>query len=539
MFAVWQSLNQNGKTQTQAQYNAMRNKHMLTCVRALRILGNSTAKCCGTILVLGLAASPLLAKENNKTPGDSEIKAAVEGYLLFDSSIPSNNIDIVMINGIVTLSGTAPNLLAKDRATMISEAIRGVRAVVNNITVNPVVRSNDEIRTDIESALLSDSATDSYEVKTMVTEGEVTLTGKVDSWQEKKLSGFVARGVKGVKDVKNDLKVEYTTERPDSEIAAEVKKTLKRDVWVDEILISAEVHDGIVVLTGTVGSVAEKNRANSDAWTSGVKKVDDGDLKVEPWAKAGSMKRKNAFATRSDDEIKQTVKDAMMFDPRVNSFNPDVSVNSGVVTLSGIVDNLKAKMAAVQDAKNTVGVWRVKNHLKVRMENPPDDSKIAQNVKAALVRDPFVDRYEIGVTVYDGTVNLTGTVDSSFEKTRALGVVSGVKGVTSVNNGLAVSYPNYTYYSWPYSWYYNAPYYYNREPGWWPTSLVNDAEIKDDIEGEFFWSPFVDGDKITISVNDGVATLAGTVEDWNDVRDATENAYEGGAHKVINNLKVK
>jgi hypothetical protein len=36
-----------------------------------------------------------------------------------------------------------------------------------------------------------------------------------------------------------------------------------------------------------------------------------------------------------------------------------------VVTLTGTVDNLKAKRAAEQDAKNTVGVWRVTDLLKV------------------------------------------------------------------------------------------------------------------------------------------------------------------------------
>jgi len=517
----------------------MKNKHFTTISHHLRASGNRSAIFCSTLLFAGLAASALHAKPNTTPPGDRAINASVENRLLIDSAVPSNYIDITTKDGVVTLSGTAPSLLAKDRATAISQSIRGVRAVVNNISVKAALRTDDEIQGDTESALLNDPATDLYEVEVVAKDGEITLTGKVNSWQEKQLSGVVVRGVKGVKDVKNELTVETTTERPDMEIAAEVKKSLERDVWVSDVLISTEVHNGIVVITGSVSSVAEKNRAISNAWTMGVKQVDDEGLRVEPWANEGSMQRKKEYAVKSDDEIKQAVSDAFRFDPRVDSFNPDVYVNGGVVTLSGIVDNLRSKMAAEQTATNTVGVSRVNNHLKVRVENPPENSVIVENLKTALGRDPFLEGYEIGISINNGTAKLTGTVDTSFEKLRAREIASGVKGVTSVNNGLSVSNPKFTYYSFPYSWYYNAPFYYNREPGWMATSDRNDAEIKEEIESEFTWSPFVDVEQITVTVDNGAATLTGTIKDWNDVRDATENAYEGGAHRVINKLKVK
>ena len=44
--------------------------------------------------------------------------------------------------------------------------------------------------------------------------------------------------------------------------------------------------------------------------------------------------------------------------------------------------------------------------------------------------------------------------------------------------------------------------------------------------------------EVRVKVRRGVATLSGTVEDRSAMIAAVENAYEGGARKVINNLRV-
>jgi osmotically-inducible protein OsmY len=199
---------------------------------------------------------------------------------------------------------------------------------------------------------------------------------------------------------------------------------------------------------------------------------------------------------------------------------------------------LKAKRAAEQDAKNTAGVWRVYNLLKVRAKDQLPNDKLAQIVKEALLRDPYLYRYQINVDAFKGSVYLAGTVDSSYDKTRAEDVASRVKGVTTVNNSLTVSYPAYTYYSWPYAEYYDEPYYYS-PLGYSAWRYPSDADVKDSIESEFFWSPFVNRDDVHVAVNNGVATLTGTVNSWHRYRAAVDNAWEGGARDVINNLKVQ
>jgi osmotically-inducible protein OsmY len=206
-----------------------------------------------------------------------------------------------------------------------------------------------------------------------------------------------------------------------------------------------------------------------------------------------------------------------------------------VVTLQGVVDNLKAKRAAEQDARNTVGVSSVRNFLKVRPVEERENEAIEKDVRAALLRDPFVERYEIAVDAYDGTVYLSGTVDSHFEKGQADDLASRTAGVTDVVNNLAVEGGYYAHdpyvddwamYSYP--WYGRFTYH----------TLDSDWELERDIEDELYWSPFVDAEEISVSVDDGVATLSGTVDSWMERGAAQDNAFEGGATRVRNELEV-
>ena len=65
-----------------------------------------------------------------------------------------------------------------------------------------------------------------------------------------------------------------------------------------------------------------------------------------------------------------------------------------------------------------------------------------------------------------------------------------------------------------------------------------DRELREDIRDELAYSPFVDEERVRVKVRRGVATLTGTVEDRSAMVAAVENAYEGGARKVINKLRV-
>nr|WP_269433863.1 BON domain-containing protein [Desulfosarcina widdelii] len=63
--------------------------------------------------------------------------------------------------------------------------------------------------------------------------------------------------------------------------------------------------------------------------------------------------------------------------------------------------------------------------------------------------------------------------------------------------------------------------------------------MEEDIQNEFFWSPFVNGEDIQVRVEEGKATLTGTVDSLREFKAATENACEGGAAIVNNRLIVQ
>jgi osmotically-inducible protein OsmY len=502
--------------------------------------GNFGVGVARTVVILAalLFAAPSLTLALEKDLTDTNICNAVENCFFFDKAVPFDPIDVSCTDGIVTLTGTTNNILAKRRATRLAQTIKGVRAVVNRMKVEPSMdRSGVEIKSDVEAALLSDSATDSYEITVMVDEqGHVTLSGTVESWQEKQLVEKVAMGVKGVSGITNNVDVDYKTDRSDYEIKPEIEEALEWDALVDHQLIDVEVRDGKVTLTGTVGSAAEKRQARWDAWVAGVTDVDDSGLKVRKWARDEDQ-RKTTYVAKEESEIRQAIEDANLYDPRVKSFNVNPDVIGSVVTLRGTVDNLKAKRATAENARNTVGVSRVNNRLKVRPAVARTVEQIETAVRSMLLRDPYVDRYQIAVNVVDGTAYLTGTVDSYFEKGQAEDAVSRVNGVVNVSNALAVTdtHSPIVYDPYIYDWYVEDYDWYDYRP---VNAVKTDKEIKAAIESELWWSPFVDSDEVTVEVEDGVATLFGTVDSWSERRAATHNALEGGAIRVDNDLVV-
>jgi osmotically-inducible protein OsmY len=363
------------------------------------------------------------------------------------------------------------------------------------------------------------------------------LKGDVDSFQEKRLAQIVIKGVRGVRGVDNNIDVQYQRKRVDTEIRPEIERVLRWDSLVDDDLIQVRVSDGKVTLSGTVGSAVEKSRATSDAWVAGVKEVDATNLEVARWARDEDLRR-TKYILKSDDEIQSAVEDALLHDPRVFSFNVLAEVDGGIVTLRGTVDNLKSKRAAFQDARNTVGVLSIRNRIKVRSSETLSDSEIAENIRESISRDPYVEKHEVTVEVSDGVAHLYGMVDSYFEKGRADDAASRAKGVLDVRNHLGVVYSDRPltyepYYDDDYPYNYD---WYDYEPN---HAFLKDFRIRNQIKDELWWSPFVDSADVYVSVKNGIATLTGTVDSFTEMDAAVENAYEGGATWVDNDLEIR
>lgn len=300
-------------------------------------------------------ANATAAAEPTAQLSDKEITNTITDELLLDPGISSQRIVVDTDNDIVTLSGAVNNILAKDRAVKIAETVKGVRSVINQIQVIAQERPDQAIIDDIKAALHANPHTESFEIKVTANEGKVTLTGTMQSWQEKELAGKVVKSIKGVREVDNQMTVVYSMEWPDDEIKEDIVGALRWDRLVDDALIDVAIQDGAVALSGTVGSAAEKRRARNDAWVAGVKSVDFSGLRVAHWARSPDL-RKDKYVTKSDPEIREVIQDTLRQDPRTSSLTIDVIVAHGIVTLRGNVDNLASKRAAAQDARNIIGV---------------------------------------------------------------------------------------------------------------------------------------------------------------------------------------
>jgi osmotically-inducible protein OsmY len=374
-------------------------------------------------LAIAFAALAVLAARTNALPAkqtftDRAVTAAVSSDLHFDQPLQPYSLGVTTSQGFVTLSGPVDNLLVRRRAVKIAESVRGVRGVIDHISVTPETRSDEDIRKDILTALVNDPATDAYQVAVTVKDGVVSLTGKVGAWAEAQLVQYLAEGVRGVRDIRNDLLIDYVDRRTDAEIASDVQAALNWDIWLHDYPIRAAVKDGQVTLSGTVGSAIQKFRADVDAWVRGVESVQDSDLKVDP-AAPDKLQRRRKAAALPDAAIREAVKATLRKDPRASRYAINVIVEKGVVILEGAVGYEKARMAAQQDARDTVGVESVDNELTVRPEmNLPGDADAQKALQAALKWNPTLDGARIEAAVVNHVAYLGGSVEYAAKKRR-------------------------------------------------------------------------------------------------------------------------
>jgi len=470
---------------------------------------------------------------------DAGIEDAVARQLISDGLTPNFAIEVEVEDGIVALDGEVDNMLAKQRATRVAQAVRGVRSVSNRIDVVTVEVPDAELRANVDMALLFDPATESYEIELDAKHGVVTMTGAVSSWAERHLAERVVASVRGVEHIDNHLAIDYAEPRTDTDIRLDVEKLLINDVLIDERQIDVSVDDGVVTLTGTVGSAIERTMARARAWTNGVDQV-DADALVVNWLVDDPELRDRRFRPRSEAEIYDAIVTAALHDPRVSSFKIEPEVNGSFVTLDGTVNNLAAKQAAEQLARNTTGVAAVANDIEVVTSSALSDGEIASTVISRLALDTSASLREIDVDVDKRVVTLTGSVDSYREKAEATLAASRAKGVMFVDNLLSVASPTAAVPPSPMLDPYGPfePYVMDMAVAIPSAETSSDEEIEMAIETELYWSPFVDEQRVYVSVEDGRAVLTGTVDSRHQRLDATRNAYEGGATAVDNMLHI-
>jgi hyperosmotically inducible protein len=188
-----------------------------------------------TILTALLAAAPLTAGAQSKmeetkdkakavtqdaktSVSDSWITSKTKIALFADERVKGTQISVdTMKDGVVHLRGKVDSPEAKAAAEEIAKGIEGVKSVKNDLQVVPpasrkmVDAKDQDIEKAVKARLSKDMQVKTVDVRT--DSGVVTLTGEVPSIVAAAKASEMARGVPGVKSVKNELTVRQASKK--------------------------------------------------------------------------------------------------------------------------------------------------------------------------------------------------------------------------------------------------------------------------------------------------------------------------------------
>jgi osmotically-inducible protein OsmY len=141
---------------------------------------------------------------------DDQIAVLVTGALACDTAVPTENIEVTVSRGWVTLQGQVPWQYQKTAAEHMIRGLAGVRGVTNAITVRPhTVPSPGEMKNLIRQALVRSAETDAERIIVDIQGTKVVLHGAVRTWAEKTEAERVAWSAPGVSSVENHVVVSF------------------------------------------------------------------------------------------------------------------------------------------------------------------------------------------------------------------------------------------------------------------------------------------------------------------------------------------
>ncbi len=177
---------------------------------------------------------------------------------------------LLTLSALVFLSGCTPTVI------LGGAAIGGV-AVAEERSVGTVV-DDATIKVQISNAIFQKSEPIFTSTSTTVIDGTVLITGEVPTPEDRLMLTRLVWGVKGVKEVHNDVTVadseSLSNFASDSLITTKLKLQLLRDAEILNINYSVETVNGTVYLMGIAQNEAELQRVKNHAKEiSGVRRI--------------------------------------------------------------------------------------------------------------------------------------------------------------------------------------------------------------------------------------------------------------------------
>lgn len=215
----------------------------------------------------------------------------------------------------------------------------------------------------------------------------------------------------------------------DLQLRHDVEAELDWDSRFDSRQLGVAVKNGVVALSGHVGSYAEKRAAEEAVQSvSGVRAVAN-DILIEL----------ASTAHRTDAELAESVIAAMQGNVSVPVDGIRVFVRDGWITLEGEVSMWYQRSAAETAISPLPGIKGISNNIAISTEASVEDIKV--KIEDAFRRRAQLDARNIKVTAVDGTVTLEGEVHSWGERQQAETAAWQAPGVSKVLDKVTVRRP--------------------------------------------------------------------------------------------------
>jgi osmotically-inducible protein OsmY len=235
------------------------------------------------------------------------------------------------------------------------------------LVTSPSLRASD-MDSRIES-----SAAKSYVFKTYLKDdsitteskdGVVTLTGTVTKASDKSLAQDTVASLPGVISVDNQLVFSgaQPAEHSDTWIGLKVKTALLFHRNVSATGTTVEVKDGVVILTGEAGNLAQKELTTEYARDIDNVKAVVNDMTI---AKTPATPVATTGDKIDDASITAEVKSSLLSHHSTSALHTTVSTTDGVVTLSGIAKNAAEKSLVTKLVTDINGVNSVINNMTI------------------------------------------------------------------------------------------------------------------------------------------------------------------------------
>jgi osmotically-inducible protein OsmY len=223
------------------------------------------------------------------------------------------------------------------------------------MTTASITGTDIRVRDVVVRQLDWDPAVDASAIGVSADGGIVTLTGFVDSYVEKLAAERVAKRVRGVRGVANDVTVRQMVDRTDADIAHDAVQALKsRPALGDTVQVA--VHRGHVTLTGQVEWLLQKEAAESAVkHVRGLLGVFN-HITVKP--KSGQR------------DIHRRIVTTLHHHADLDARQIKVDVKDDTVTLTGSVGTWMQRDAAERAAGAAPGITRVDNQIRVVPAEP-------------------------------------------------------------------------------------------------------------------------------------------------------------------------